>query len=76
MAKLTSEKRNALPSKSFVFPGKRSYPINDPAHAHNALARVSQHGDSTEKAKVRSAVAKKYPGISQQYGPLRELGKR
>jgi hypothetical protein len=76
MAPLTTKTRNALPSKSFVFPGKRAYPIENESHARNALARVSQHGDSEEKAKVRAAVKRKYPGISQQYGPLKELGKR
>jgi hypothetical protein len=37
---------------------------------------VSQHGSPQLKAQVRAKVAKKYPGISQQYGPLKELGKR
>ena len=80
MAVLTTKARNALPSKSFVFPGRRAYPINDPSHAKNALARVSQHGSSEEKAKVRSAVAKKYPGIGQKerphYGPLSQLARK
>lgn len=66
MAKLNAKKRKALPKKSFAEPGKRAYPINDKAHARNALSRVSQFGSSAEKAKVRSAVHKKFPGIGKK----------
>lgn len=65
MAKLTSKERNKLPTKSFAEPGKRAYPINDPSHARNALARVSQFGSSSEKAKVRAAVKRKFPSIGK-----------
>jgi len=65
MAKLTSAKRNALPTKSFAEPKQRKYPINDANHARNALSRVSQFGTPAEKAKVRSAVAKKFPSIGK-----------
>lgn len=64
MARLTAKKRNALPAKTFAGPD-RSYPINDLSHARNALARVSQHGTSELKAKVRAAVHRKFPGIKQ-----------
>jgi len=64
MAKLTSKRRNALPKDDFALPG-RKYPIEDANHARNALARVSQHGTPSEKAKVRSAVHRKYPGIGK-----------
>ena len=63
MAKLTTVKRNVLKAKSFAIPERRAYPINDISHARNALARVSQHGSLAEKAKVRAAVRKKFPGI-------------
>jgi len=62
MAKLTTKKRKALSSKSFVFPKTRKFPIEDKAHARDALARASHKGGSVE-AKVRAAVHKKYPGI-------------
>ena len=42
MARLTAAERNALPDSAFAGPD-RSYPINDPSHARNALARASQH---------------------------------
>ncbi|AXC13119.1 hypothetical protein ACPOL_3840 [Acidisarcina polymorpha] len=63
MAKLSSAERKELPSKSFAEPEKRKYPIENEAHARNALARVSQSGTPAEKAKVKAAVKKKYPSI-------------
>jgi hypothetical protein len=75
MAKLTTAARKKLPAKSFALPGKGtgpsgkgpgSYPIPDKSHARNALARVSQHGSSAEKAKVRAKVAAKYPGMGKK----------
>jgi hypothetical protein len=61
--RLSSDARNALPDSAFVFPETRSYPIHDKTHARNALARVSENGTPEEKAKVRAAVARRYPGI-------------
>jgi hypothetical protein len=64
MAKLTAKARKALPAKSFALPGGR-YPINDANHARNALSRVAQNGSSSEKAQVRAAVKRKFPGIGK-----------
>jgi len=73
--RLTMKERKALPSTSFALPGKGkgpsgkgagSYPIPDASHARNALARVSQHGSSAEKARVRAKVHAKLPGIGQK----------
>ena len=66
MAVLTARSRKQIPTKSFAVPGKRAYPIEDAAHARNALARVSQFGTSDEKAQVRGAIARKYPGIGKK----------
>lgn len=75
MSKLSSKQRQAMPSKSFALPGKGegpkgkgagSYPIPDESHARNALARVSQHGSPSEKAKVRAAVHRKFPNIGKK----------
>jgi hypothetical protein len=63
MAELTYGARKKLKRGSFVFPGKRRYPIHDIAHGRNALARVSQFGSAGEKRRVRAAVYKKYPGL-------------
>lgn len=65
MAKLTAAQRNALPRSDFAQPSKRKYPINDRSHARNALARVSQHGTTAEKRKIRRKVAERYPSIHQ-----------
>ena len=62
--KLTAEARKHISAKNFALPGRR-YPIEDASHARNALARVSQHGSPEEKAKVRAAVHRKYPGIGR-----------
>lgn len=66
MAKLSSAARSALPSKSFAEPDKRKYPIENEAHAKNALARVAHSGTAAEKAKVKAAVKKKYPSIGNK----------
>jgi len=58
---LTTKARKKLPEKSFALPKKNGYPIHDKSHAQNALARVTQHGSSSEKAKVRKSVCKKHP---------------
>ena len=41
MAKLTTAKRNKLPSSKFAGPN-RSYPVEDRSHAANAKARAAQ----------------------------------
>lgn len=64
MAKLTAKARNSLPGSDFAGPG-RSFPVNDPSHARNALARASQFHPEL-KAKIKAKVAKKFPGISMK----------
>lgn len=68
MAKLTYKQRKKLPRGAFVYPEapRDGYPINDLAHARNALARVSAHGTPAEKAKVRAAVYRKYPELKRR----------
>jgi hypothetical protein len=69
MAKLTTAARKKMKSSTFAIPSKKpgagSYPIPDKSHARNALARVSQHGSSSEKARVRAKVHAKFPGIGK-----------
>jgi len=66
MGKLSSEQRKNLPTSVFALPGARKYPIPDRSHAANALSRVSGNGTPEEKAKVRAAVARKYPGMGKK----------
>jgi hypothetical protein len=75
MAKLSYRGRKRLGRGSFALPPKRSgrnktpkkikgrYPIHDKAHARAALSRVAQHGTSSEKARVRAAVRRRFPSI-------------
>lgn len=72
MAKLSYGERKTMPKKDFALPGKRhggkgGYPIEDKAHARNALARVAQHGTPAEKQEVRAKVHAKYPGIGNSH---------
>lgn len=46
---------------------KGKYPIPDPKHARNALARVSQHGTPGEREAVRSKVYAKYPELKEGF---------
>lgn len=62
--KMTAKRRRSLPKSSFAVPSKRKYPLDTKGRARNALARVAQHGTSSEKAQVRRAVKRKYPSIA------------
>lgn len=64
MAPLTSKQRNKLPNASFAGPN-RSYPINNPSHARNALSRAAQFGSPALQAQVRSKVHREYPNIGK-----------
>lgn len=64
MAKLTTKRREGLPSWEFAGPS-RSYPIPDKSHARNALSRVSANGTPSVKAEVRANVHAKYPSIGR-----------
>lgn len=66
MAVLTAKGRKQIKKSNFVYPETRKYPIHDMAHARNALARVSQYGSPSEKAKVRREVYKKYPSLNKK----------
>jgi hypothetical protein len=65
MTKLTTATRKKIPTGEFALPGRR-YPIEDAAHARNALARVSQDGTPGEKATVRRKVHQLFPNIKHE----------
>lgn len=67
MGFLNAKKRKSLSLDDFAVPEKRAYPIEDKAHARNALARVSQFGVPQEKSQVRSKVFSKW-GIPKKGG--------
>lgn len=62
--KMTAKRRRGLARSSFGLPSKRKYPLDTSGRARNALARVAQHGTAREKATVRRAVKRRYPGIA------------
>lgn len=70
MAKLSTKDRKSMSRKQFAIPEKApksgSYPIPDRSHAQNALARVSQFGSPSEKARVRAKVHAKYPDMGKK----------
>lgn len=70
MAKLTTKARKSLSKASFAIPSKApgsgSYPIEDAAHARNALARSS---GKPMAGTVRSAVKAKFPNIGKAKAP-------
>jgi len=61
--KLNAKRRNALPANDFAGPD-RSYPVNDKAHARNALARAAQHASPELQAKIKAKVRRKFPSIA------------
>jgi hypothetical protein len=67
---LTYRKREALPNADFAVilkDGTRKYPIENEAHARNALARVSRFGSPEEKAEVCRKVHRRYPEIHESH---------
>lgn len=61
-AALSTGQRKQLSRSDFAIPPDR-YPIQDRAHAINALARVAQNGSAAEQAQVRKAVCRRYPDL-------------
>jgi hypothetical protein len=75
MAKLTAKTRNALPASSFAGP-HRSYPINDPSHARNALSRAAQNASPELEAKIKAKVRNRYPNIQVEGEPSKSRSDR
>ncbi len=59
---LSAAARRSLPQDDFALPGRR-YPVEDKAHARDALSRVSANGTAEEKSRVRAKVCRKFPGM-------------
>lgn len=55
MADLTAAKRDKLKASTFGLPKERKYPVNDPAHARNALARASQQFNAGRLSEAQRA---------------------
>jgi hypothetical protein len=65
MTKLTHTERADLPKADFIYPKTRRYPIEDAAHARDALACSSGKPEHTA---VAVAVSRKLPEIEIQNG--------
>ncbi len=67
MSRLTTRERKALRPSQFAIPPTKThpgeYPVEDKAHARDALSRVSANGTPHEKAVVRKAVREHFPGM-------------
>jgi len=76
MARLKAKQRKRIKTKNFALPSKAktakakakpgNYPIPDLAHARSALRLVGMHGTSSEKARVRAAVYRKFPQLKKK----------
>jgi len=62
LAVLTAKKRKALKPEDFALPPE-DYPMEDRAHAINALARGKQHASPEDYKTIKSRVCKRYPGL-------------
>jgi hypothetical protein len=68
--RLTYKQREELPDRDFAVilkDGTRKYPIENAAHARNALARVSANGSPEEKAEVCRKVHERFPMIHETH---------
>ncbi len=68
MAVLTTRGRKRLKSSDFALKGGR-FPINDLAHARNALARAAQpqvNLSASERATIRRKVYARYPALKER----------
>ena len=77
MAKLTTEKREGLPTTEYACPIDRKLPINDAAHVRNAMARFDQViTDKCHPAEAKKrilAAAKKYGVDVKDFGGVKKF---
>lgn len=76
MPELTPQGRKRMPKEAFAIPKERKYPINDLAHARNALSRVAQSGTPEEQKRVARAVKKKFPQLAERSEFVKDTLKR
>ena len=68
---LKAARRRALPRSAFAYPSTRSYPIDTPARARNALARAAQSKTKGRYEHVARAVRKRYGNRIASVGKTR-----
>ena len=62
---LTAAARKKIKGKNFAMPGSRSYPIQDRAHARNALSRAAQSKTKGSYKAIAAKVHAKYPDLGR-----------
>lgn len=75
MSELSYSARKKLPSKDFVFPKEKGFPIEDKAHAKAALqaaggARSGKPQSPARRAKIKRAVHRKFPSLGGNLSDL------
>jgi hypothetical protein len=77
MARLSTEKREEMPSSEYACPIDKKLPINDAAHVRNAMARFDQViTNKCHPAQARErilAAAKKYGVDVKEFGKVKEF---
>jgi hypothetical protein len=68
MAKMRAKKRNSLPDSSFALPSKRKYPINDKAHAEQALRMAARKDTEGSYSAIAAKVYARYPSLKKKKG--------
>lgn len=71
MPALSSKRRRSLPASAFAYPSTRTYPIDTPARARNALARAAQKGTKGSYAHVARKVRARYGNRIASVGPAK-----
>jgi hypothetical protein len=75
MSKLSSNERNATPSRQFAFPAQRKEPLENASHVRNAVARFDQVQDVSDVE--RDAAWRRIQAAAKLYGvELQEAGWR
>ena len=72
MKPIKAAKRNALPGSAFALPSTRQYPVNDAAHAKNAMARLEQNKrrlTPSQYALAKRNILKAYKKFGIEHGP-------
>lgn len=65
LATLDAKKRGQLKSEDFALPPD-GYPMQDIAHARNALARAAQHATPDEQATIKKRVYARWPQLKSE----------
>ncbi|MDE1907513.1 MAG: hypothetical protein KGH75_13795 [Rhodospirillales bacterium] len=71
--KLTYKARKNLKPEDFVFPKSREYPVQDIAHARDALSRASANAHGAKKLKIFREVARRYPQLKKAGSALMDF---